>query len=247
LITDAVGFDSPGTPYREGSTLTSDLALANQSYYRSLAGGLPKDTGNNASDFLHVRVDGVGGLLGAPGPENLSSPIQRNSGMLTTLVDSTVATTLAPNRVRNTAPYLDTLSGTLNYPLGTLSIRRTFVNNTGQPVKRLRFRIVDISAGIAASGLADMRAISSNAVTATSTDAAHCAPNPAPCVVSILGTTLEQPPIQSQGGASNSTLLAGDVTLSTPLANGQSINVQWLLGMLRIGTFRVFVNVEALP
>jgi hypothetical protein len=42
-------------------------------------------------------------------------------------------------------------------------------------------------------------------------------------------------------------LLAGDVTLSTPLANGQSINVQWLLGMLRIGTFRVFVNIEALP
>jgi hypothetical protein len=37
------------------------------------------------------------------------------------------------------------------------------------------------------------------------------------------------------------------VTLGTPLANGASINVQFLLGVQQTGTFRFYVVVEALP
>ena len=41
----------------------------------------PKDTGDNAADFIFVSTDGMnygaGQRLGAPGPENLSSPIRR--------------------------------------------------------------------------------------------------------------------------------------------------------------------------
>src|SRR5687768_3980381 len=32
-----------------------------------------------------------------------------------------------------------------NAPLGTLHLRRTFTNNTGLPVSRLRFRVIDIT------------------------------------------------------------------------------------------------------
>jgi hypothetical protein len=37
------------------------------------------------------------------------------------------------------------------------------------------------------------------------------------------------------------------VTLATPLANGASINVRWVLGIQQAGTFRFIVNIEALP
>jgi hypothetical protein len=247
LITDAVGFGAPGMPYREGTAITPDLAAADQSYYRDLFATWPKDTGDNSADFIHVRPDGVSAPLGAPGPENLSSPIQRNDMLLTGLVDATVAPTLSPNRVRNTSPYVDTLSGTGTYPLGTLIVRRSFFNNTGQPVTRLRFRIVDITAGGTTPGVADLRALSSNAVTVTTNYAAQCAPNPAPCSVSVRGTTLELQQVQPGGGGLNSTLLAGDITLATPLANGQAINIQFLMGVLRLGNFRFYINMEALP
>ncbi|HST50768.1 MAG TPA: hypothetical protein VLJ61_02065, partial [Pyrinomonadaceae bacterium] len=68
-----------------------------------------------------------------------------------------------------------------------------------------------------------------------------------PCTVNVQGTTLEQPPSQLNGGGFNSTLSAGTVTLGTPLANGASINVRFLLGIQQTGNFKFFVNVEALP
>jgi hypothetical protein len=247
LITDAVGFGASGIPYREGTALTPDLALANQSYFRNEIANDPKDTGDNAADFVHARTDAVGAPLGAPGPQNLASPIQRNYALIAGLVDSTVGVTVQPNRVRNSAPYVDTLSGTGTYPLGTLSVRRTYVNNTGAPITRLRFRIVDITAASTDTGVADIRAISSGTVSVTTNDTSRCAPNPAPCVVPLRGTTLELSPIQPGGGGLNSTLLSSDITLATPLANGKSINLQYLLGVLKTGTFRFYVNIEVLP
>jgi hypothetical protein len=65
--------------------------------------------------------------------------------------------------------------------------------------------------------------------------------------VTIEGTTLETPPEQAVGGGYNSTLSAGTVTLGTPLANGASINVRFLLGIQQTGTFKFFINDEALP
>jgi len=40
---------------------------------------------------------------------------------------------------------------------------------------------------------------------------------------------------------------AGTITLGTPLANGASINLQFLLGLQQTGNFRFYVNIEALP
>ena len=39
----------------------------------------------------------------------------------------------------------------------------------------------------------------------------------------------------------------GSITLPTSLAPGQSISVQFLLGVQQPGAFRFYVNVEALP
>ena len=61
------------------------------------------------------------------------------------------------------------------------------------------------------------------------------------------GTTLEQPPSHPVGGGFNATLSAGVVTLATPIANGDTIDLRFVLGVQQTGTFKIYVNVEALP
>ena len=213
-------------------------------------GGLVKDANINADDFIFVDTTGAstpaGQRLGAPGPQNLASPINRNSGIIGLLLDSNVGGPAAPNRVR------DFTEGT-NAAKGTMSVRRRFVNTTGAPVTRLRFRIVDISSLSVPGGIADLRVLTSADVPGgvTVNDSATCLASngvaTTPCTVVVRGTTLEMPPTQASGGAHNSTVSAGTVTLATPLAPGASINLQFLLGVQQTGSFKFFFNVEALP
>ncbi len=266
---DAVGpVAEANTLYKEGTGLPNITPFAiNYSWVRDECGkggavnllgpctrSTPKDTDNNSADFYFVDTNGTsaggGQRLGAPGPENLSSPIQRNSTITENLLDATVARSSPPNRVRDF-----TMDGANNSSQGTLSIRRRFVNNTGASITRLRFRIIDIDTFPAASGFADLRARTSGAVVVagigdTVTCAATGAPSTPPCTATVQGTTLEQataPDNQPNGGGFNSTLSAGTITLGTPLANGASINVQFLLGIQQTGSFRIYVNMEALP
>ena len=215
------------------------------------SGGLPVDTDNNATNFIFVDTNGTsagaGQRLGAPGPQNLSSPINRNGLVTGNSLDATVAAANPPNRVRDF-----TSDPANNSTFGTLSLRRRFVNNTGANVTRLRFRIIDQTTFPAPSGFADLRSrTSSLVVVAGINDAATCAatgaPATPPCTVSVQGTTLEQPPSSPNGSAFNASMSAGTVTLATPLANGASINLQFLLGIQQTGTFKFFVTVEALP
>jgi hypothetical protein len=153
------------------------------------------------------------------------------------VIDPAVAASVAPNRVR------DTTAIGPNAAAGTLSIRRTVTNNTGANVTRLRFRITDITTlntpGYTPGGSqADMRVLSSTDFTATITGGQQ---------VLVRGTTLETPPAQSMGGGLHSSLSVGVVSLSQPLAPGQSIRVQFLLGVQQTGSFRFFFNIEALP
>jgi hypothetical protein len=210
----------------------------------------PKDTDNNAADFIFVDTNGTsagaGQRLGAPGPQNLSSPIQSNSTFTENLLDSTVAKANPPNRVRDF-----TSDPANNSTFGTLSIRRRFVNNTGGSISTLRFRIIDITTFPAPSGIADLRPRTSTAVVVTGiNDSGTCfelgSPSTAPCTVTVQGTTLEQPPSQPNGGGFNSSMAAGTVTLGTPLADGASIAVQFLLGIQQTGSFKIYVNIEAL-
>jgi hypothetical protein len=61
------------------------------------------------------------------------------------------------------------------------------------------------------------------------------------------GTTLEQPPSQPNGGGFNSSMSANTVTLATPIPNGGTLDVRFLLGIQQTGSFKFFINVEALP
>lgn len=207
--------------------------------------GLPKDTDNNAADFYFVDTNGTsagaGQRLGAPGPENLSSPVQQNANVLVLNLDGTVGSSSAPNRVRDL-----TSDPPNNSTFGTLDLRRRVVNTTGFPVTRLRFRIIDITTFPAPSGIADLRPRTSTSLTVNGINDADTCAGSTPCTVTVLGTTLEQPPTQSNGGGFNSSLSSDTVTLATPLQQGESINVHFLLGVQQTGSFKFFINVELL-
>jgi hypothetical protein len=266
---DAVGpVGEANALYREGSGLPNLTPFAiNYAWVRDECGkggavnllgpctiSTPKDTDTNFVDFYFVDTNGTsaggGQRLGAPGPRNLASPILRNSTFFTGLLDATVANSSPPNRVRDF-----TSDPANNSTFGTLSIRRRFVNSTGGNVTRLRFRIIDLDTFPAASGFADLRPRTSVAVVVAGiNDAATClatgAPATPPCSVTVQGTSLEQatpPHNQPNGGGFNSSMSAGTVTLGTPLANGASINLQFLVGIQQTGNFRIFLNIEALP
>jgi uncharacterized repeat protein (TIGR01451 family) len=209
-------------------------------------GGLPQNTHNNATDFYFVDTSngissGAGQRLGAPGPENLSSPIQRNADVPVLNLDGTTGSSSAPNRVRDF-----TSDSANNSTFGTLDIRRRVVNGTGLPVTRLRFRVVDITTFPASPGIADLRPRTSTDITVTGVNDDGTCFGVAPCDVTVLGTTLEQPPIQINGGGFNSSLSSDSVTLATPLAPGDSINVHFLLGVQQTGLFKFYVNIELL-
>jgi hypothetical protein len=56
---------------------------------------------------------------------------------------------------------------------------------------------------------------------------------------------VEQPPTQANGGGWNSSMLVGNVNLGAPLNDGDSVSVQFKLGVMQTGTFRFFINIEA--
>jgi hypothetical protein len=263
---DAVGSTSEAnTLYKEGTGYPALTPFSiDYAFYRDDCGksgsittmgvcsiSTPKDTDNNAADFIFVDTNGTsagaGQRLGAPGPQNLSSPLQRDPVFPAPLLDATVSSSSPPNRVRDF-----TSDPANNSTFGTLSIRRRVVNNTGGNVTRLRFRIIDITTFPAPSGFADLRPRTSvSVVVAGINDAATCAatgsPATPPCTVSVQGTTLEQPPSQPNGSGFNGSLSAGVVTLATPLANGASLDLQILLGIQQTGNFKLYLNIEVLP
>lgn len=237
---DAAGFTTTSnTLYREGAGLPTPGANdGNYAFVRKLTTGVAQDTGDNAQDFIFVSTDagsygGVQSQLGAPGPENSTSPIQRNAQIKSSLIEPQASTSSAPNRVRSS-------TAVTNGSQGTLSIRRRFTNSTGQAVTRLRFRIVDIttlnSPGYTPGGAqADVRAIDASDFNVTTSLGS----------LTVRGVVVEQPPTQANGGGMNSTL-----TIALPggsLPPGQSIDLHFLLGVQQTGSFRFFVNVEALP
>ena len=208
-----------------------------------VASGAPVDTNDNAGDFMFVDPSGTalgfGQRLGAPGPENLSAPI---AGGPTTIgssrFDTCAAPLAAPNQVRDLTAGPDATSS-----FGTIELRRRWTNNSGVNITRLRFRVVDISTFPSLPGVADLRPL-------TSPDASVVVDRP-PCgsgtsSVTVRGTALEGPPSQPSGGGYRSSL-ATSISLATPLANGASIDVRFVLGVDRVGIGRFCVVPETLP
>ncbi|MGZ5434409.1 MAG: LamG-like jellyroll fold domain-containing protein [Pyrinomonadaceae bacterium] len=262
---DAVGFGvnvgGACDLLREGSTLPpiAGNATIEHSYFRKMCEwiqgsgctvpGIPKDTNNNADDFWLADTNGsaITGRLGAPGPENLGSPIRRDNTVVNMVVlDGTTSGSGGPNRDRNS-------TAVPNGTFGTMTLRYRVTNNTGAPVTRLRYRIVDISTAIQPPGPnADLRALTSSVEPSVGpvNDPVTCTAGGAgapPCNVTVTATTLETPPAQAIGGGYNSTLSSGTVTTETPLPNGQSILINFRLGVQKTGLFRFYIIIEALP
>lgn len=238
---DAVGFNATQPLFFEGTALSPSTGLGTTngeySLLRKMNTGFPQDTNDNQADFdfvsttagtFNTRVS----ILGAPGPENLASPVQRNAVIKASLINGALPPSASPNRVRSGQPVT-------NGSFGTLSIQRRFTNTTPDPITRLRFRVVDITtlnSPVVTAPQADLRVLSS---TGTVTDSQN------QTVATVMGLTLEQPPTQALGGGLNSSLTV--IPPNGSLAAGNSIDVQFLLGVQAEGTFRFFVNVEALP
>ena len=124
-----------------------------------------------------------------------------------------------------------------------MTIRRRYTNNTGSTITRLRFRVVQITtlnSPVVVGSQAQVRVLNSGSSVVTV--------NSVPTTVE--GTTVETPPAQALGGSLNSSigrsLVAGTV-INTPIAPGQTVNIQFVLGVQVTGNFQFFVNVEALP
>jgi hypothetical protein len=260
---DAVGSSAEAnTLYKEGTGYPALTPFSiDYAFYRDNCGksgsittfgvcpiSTPKDTNNNAADFIFVDTNGTsagaGQRLGAPGPENLSSPIQRNASFSADFLDICVGGASPPNRVRDFTSDMPN-----NSTFGTLDIRRTITNFTGGNVTRLRYRVIDLTTFPAPGGIADLRPRTSTAVVVT-VDRPPCGSGTSN--VTVQGTTLEQrapapTPQQPNGGGFNSSMSSGTVTLATPLANGATLDVRFLLGIQQTGSFKFYFNIEALP
>jgi len=265
---DAVGSTSESNAlYREGAGYSPlPVPLPNQSAWvrRSLgscAGGpctpqsspvydpLPLDLNNNASDFYYTDTTGSVSLLdgstqhlGAPGPENLGSPVSVGGGNLlfATRVSGCSSSDAPPNRVRSFVPGPDPA----NAPLGILDLRVKWKNNTATPITRLRFRVVDVTNFPVPPGTADLRVLSS-AQTSFTLDNWPCGATDGSDFA--VGSTVEQPPSPIPGGGGlNSTLSVG-VTPAAALGPFTSLNVRVVLGIVQNGFARFCIVPETTP
>ena len=220
-----------------------DAACTGGSRTRPVSATALVDGNNNATDFYYADTAGTAAAfvqrLGAPGPENLSSPIKLDGGgsqLLYQKASGCSARDAAPNRVRDATPVAGGASGTLD-------LRTMWRNTTGANITRLRFRIIDLTTFPAPAGFADLRPRTSNAVTIVA-DTYPCGVGTAS--VTAQGTTLETPP-QPHGGGFNASLSVGTITSGTPLANGASVTVRFLLAVQLTGAARFCLIPETLP
>lgn len=247
---DSVGFAGGGNAalYVEGTGLqmaTGPRPVEQYAYVRKrtlISNGRPQDTDDNFSDFVLVSVTGnphpgiVAPVLGAPGPKSTFSPITYTNSQFTgALVEPEVQAEASPNRVR---------TGSGNS--GTLSIRRSFTNNTGVPIDFVGFRVIDITTLNSLGDPAQLRLVSSgNAESFVNSQGRS---------VNILGTTLEFDascngcePQQPIGGGLNSSVSANLPVEPGRIEPGETIDVQFLLNVFKAGGFKFYIYLEAFP
>ncbi|MFG1677283.1 fibronectin type III domain-containing protein [Micromonospora sp. NPDC049282] len=133
-VVDAAG-SSPG--YYEGTPLPAFAGppFVTFGWVRLRNNGQPLSTGDTLHDFRLVStvlgpINGVPTALGAPSPQNSLGTFQQNGNVQTTLLDTGVASSAAPNRE---------LVG------NRLTLRRTLTNRSTQPITQARLRITALS------------------------------------------------------------------------------------------------------
>ncbi len=212
--------------------------------------GVPLDNNNNSGDFIFVSTTGgtfasvtgdgttattLASTLGSPSPNSTTGYVQMGSVALS-LLDTSVANTLSPNRVRLNA--VD--SGVVGAPdrFGTLRLRRTLTNNGSTTYTRVRFHVVTITTlnggGYSDPNQADVRLLTSPDETGIATNAG---------AKNVIGTSVQAPATLAVGGGLN----ANTVVLNQALTPGSSANYSFELGVARKGNFLVGFTIELLP
>jgi lamin tail-like protein len=235
---DAVGSTTEANAlYKEGAgypAINASFSI-DHAFTRDLnARGVPKDTNNNAADFLFVDTNGTsagaGQRLGAPSPQGFMSPLGAFSPTVEiSPLDPAVSVNATPNTVVD--PTSDPPS---NATFGRLYLRRYIRNASFTPITALQFEISDINTFPSPSGIADLRPI--DAATANVATSAG--------TVSVTGVKLVQPPRQANGGGFGSIMR---IALGQPLAPGARIPVAFVMGIQQTGTWRFCAHAEGLP
>jgi hypothetical protein len=237
---DAVGFNNSANAAaqltREGTPLGSAGNTNGQySWVRKIdkTSFVMQDTGNNAADFQFISNDGgtYGGqvsVLGYPGPQSLTDPNPNNSDLVGSLIPDGGSPTGFKQNVRDLTPQT-------NATFGTLTIYRKITNTGSNTYTKLRFRVVEMTTlhspnVCSGCGQSDIRYLSSGIV-----------PSGGP-----KGTKIERESDQAKGGGVNSSSnVEGVLDLgANPLLPGQSVDVQFVLGVMTNGYFRFFVSSE---
>lgn len=275
LTSNAVADASLTGDVDDGSALTLSNAagVAQDTAGTGGAGTSPTSNGEFAfvrppgagagSSFTLVSVDGTSfgsslrAVLGAPGPQNIGSPVSRDDVISVALFDP--ASPNGPNR----RPNRDRQTGATgaNAAVGTILFRRTITNNSTRKITHLRFRLNTIttlnSPGYASGGAqADLRFLSSGQQNVARLSDGVTVP--------VFGTSLEVPPAQPNGGGQNSSLTenttsttetvgtpsagagtVGTVMLGMALGPGESRSYNFLFGVAQDGSFSVVFNLEA--
>ncbi len=239
------GFTSGATAdlYREGAGLAPAAGISANGEYtflRKLApSGYPQDTNANASDFVFASTtagtfSGAASTNGSPGPRKLVSPTTRENIFTDDLLEPAAGSANPPNRARVATPVT-------NGAFGTMEFRRRMVNTSGVTVTRLRFRVIQITTTgspiVMPLPQAQFRVLSApltQNVTLSDTIT----------VVAVKGAVLEAAPTQGLAGGLGSTMT---VDLGAGLANGQGVNVDFLVGVQAKGNFDFVVTWEAIP
>jgi hypothetical protein len=259
---DAAGFTGGPVENIEGAAL-SPVGTQNgeNSFVRRLLTGRPQDTDQNAQDFVFVSTStatfrGIQPVLGAPGPQSTVSPRQDPArNIIITAFDPTVSPNAFPNRERSGADH------GANRSFGTMILRRTFTNDSGQKITRIRFRVIDITTnGNTVAGQADLRLLDS------SEQRVNTNTGTTPVAATVRGTLIEQLPGNQSihGGGLNTSMtlinqnlsnvntintegLASRVAGVCPASQVCAVNVQFKMGVERDGAFRFLVSLEGLP
>ena len=153
VVSDAVGYTTAGSTFREGTGLTAPAATNLQyAYGRLESNGEPVNTQNNASDFQLVSPPNAGGqptltgsASGEPLPPNGSFPLQQNYAVQSALLDPTETATGSNNQVYNSGTH-------------TLTVYRTLTNNGPVTITTLDLLAsqLSVSGGPASYGTAQL-------------------------------------------------------------------------------------------
>jgi hypothetical protein len=233
-VLDAVG---TAAGYTSGTPLPAFTGSPAEQYawLRFAPLGTPRDTGDNAADFVLVSTTGgvVGGVqstVGSPAPASRTSPVGGSTTFVSSLVDPSTAYTAEPNRV------------VVNGAPGALVVRRVITNTGPTTAATMRLRVNSLSEqhgaprpdGPAPANAAWLRLVAPSTSTTTLTIGGQ------PVVVQNLT------PAGPAGGAGAGLNSTYDVTLPAGgLAPGASVAVALSFAVDRRGPFWFTYDVES--